>query len=152
MDMVGEYIIPAPREAVWHALNDPQTLKACLPGCETIEVTGEHTFNAAMSAKIGPVKAKFTSELALEEVDPPNGYVITGQGKGGAAGFAKGSARVSLTDVAEGTSLVYEVDMQVGGKLAQIGSRLVAGAARKIADQFFARLAGQFDESGDASA
>ena len=101
-------------------------------------------FNAAMSAKIGPVKASFSSELALEDIDAPNGYLIVGQGKGGAAGFAKGSARVRLTDADEGTCLAYEVDMQVGGKLAQIGSRLVAGAARKIADQFFANLAAHF--------
>lgn len=152
VEMKGEYAICAEQAAVWAALNDPETLRACLPGCESIEKVSDTQFNAAMSARIGPVKARFVSELTLNELNPPHGYVINGQGKGGAAGFANGSARVSLSPADDGTTLVYEVDMQVGGKLAQIGSRLVAGAARKIADQFFARLAAHFDPESTESA
>jgi carbon monoxide dehydrogenase subunit G len=149
MDMSGEYSIAAGREAVWVALNDPDVLTACIPGCESITRRSDTEFTAAMQAKIGPVKAKFATDLELRDLNPPQSYVISGQGKGGAAGFAKGSAKVRLESAGEETVLHYEVDMQVGGKLAQIGSRLVAGAARKIADQFFANFA---EKVGGASA
>ena len=147
MEMNGEFVIDANQDSVWAALNDPEVLKACLPGCEVMERTSDNSFEASMSAKIGPVKAKFQSEMTLEDVQAPVSYVITGQGKGGAAGFAKGRAQVTLNEVSEGTKLTYEVEMQVGGKLAQIGSRLVSGAARKIADQFFVRFADQFSNA-----
>ena len=143
MDMSGEVEISAKREVVWAALNDPTTLEACIPGCEAIENVSDTQFSARVRTKIGPVKALFAADLNLENLDPPNGYTLSGQGKGGAAGFARGAAHVSLVSRDAGTTLRYEVDMQVGGKLAQIGSRLVAGAARKIADQFFANFAKQ---------
>ncbi|NKC14467.1 MAG: carbon monoxide dehydrogenase [Gammaproteobacteria bacterium] len=141
MDMNGEFVIAADRQAVWNALNDPYTLKACLPGCEVLDKVSDTQFTATMRAAVGPVKAKFTSNLTLEDLDPPYSYTISGQGKGGSAGFAKGAAKVRLEPCDEGTQLIYEVNMQVGGKLAQIGSRLIGGTARKIADQFFSRFA-----------
>ena len=137
MEMNGEFTVPATRAAVWEALNDPETLSRCIPGCESITRTSDTQFDAEMRAKIGPVKAKFTTAIELSDLDPPNSYTLSGQGKGGAAGFAKGSARVQLESTADGTKVIYTADMQVGGKLAQIGSRLVSGAAKKIADQFF---------------
>ena len=137
MEMNGEFTVPATRAAVWEALNDPETLSRCIPGCESITRTSDTQFDAEMRAKIGPVKAKFTTTIELSDLDPPNSYTLSGQGKGGAAGFAKGSARVQLESAADGTKVIYTADMQVGGKLAQIGSRLVSGAAKKIADQFF---------------
>ncbi len=140
MDMSGEARIPAPREAVWKALNDPEVLKAALPGCESMEAKEDGGFEATVKAKVGPVSAKFTGEVALSDVDPPNGYTISGQGKGGAAGFAKGSAKVRLADDPVGTLLTYEVNAQVGGKLAQIGARLIDGTAKKMAADFFERF------------
>ena len=144
MDMSGEYVIPAPRQAVWNALNDPEVLKACIAGCEEIDKTSDTGFTAVVVAKVGPVKARFAGAVTLTDIDPPNGYTITGEGKGGAAGFAKGGAKVALSDAeGGGTRLAYTVDAQVGGKLAQIGSRLVQGTARKMADDFFAAFAEQ---------
>lgn len=144
MDMSGEYVIPAPRQTVWEALNDPEVLKACIAGCEEIEKTSDTGFTAVVVAKVGPVKARFAGAVTLSDLDPPNGYTITGEGKGGAAGFAKGGAKVALTDAdGGGTRLAYSVEAQVGGKLAQIGSRLVQGTARKMADDFFAAFAEQ---------
>lgn len=137
MDMNGEYRIPAPRQRVWEALNDPATLGRCIPGCESIEKTGQNAMSAVVQAKVGPVSAKFTGDVTLEDIDPPNGYTIRGEGKGGVAGFAKGTARVALADDGDGTLLTYTVDAQVGGKLAQVGARLVAGTVRKMADEFF---------------
>ena len=151
MEMSGEYSLAADRVRVWEALNDPEVLRSCLPGCESMERQDEQSFAAVISSKIGPVKAKFTAELALENVDAPNGYSIVGQGKGGVAGFASGAAHVNLSDAPDGETLLkYSVEMQVGGKLAQIGSRLVSGAARKISDQFFANFAQVF-APGDAT-
>ena len=146
MEMNGEFTLPAGRESVWTALNDPEVLKRCIPGCESLERTSDTQFDAKMSAKIGPVKAKFSTSIELSEFNPPQSYTLSGQGKGGAAGFAKGAARVSLSVVDAGTLLSYEVEVQVGGKLAQIGSRLVAGAARKLADQFFVAFSAEFDD------
>jgi carbon monoxide dehydrogenase subunit G len=137
MDMNGEYRIPAPRQRVWEALNDPETLGRCIPGCESIEKTGDNAMSAVVQAKVGPVSARFTGAVTLEDIDPPNGYTIRGEGKGGVAGFAKGTAKVALADDGDGTLLTYNVDAQVGGKLAQVGARLVAGAVKKMADEFF---------------
>ncbi len=140
MDMKGEERIPAPREAVWEALNDPEILKACIPGCQTLEKTSDTSFSATVQAKVGPVKAKFTGDVTLSDIDPPKGYKISGEGKGGAAGFAKGGAVVSLTEDGSDTVLSYEVEANVGGKLAQIGSRLIDSTAKKMAGEFFSKF------------
>lgn len=137
MDMSGEYRIPAPRRVVWEALNDPAVLKQAINGCESLERTGENEFTASVVAKVGPVKAKFGGTVTLSDLDPPNGYRITGEGAGGAAGYAKGGAQVQLADDGDGTLLRYQAHADVGGKLAQIGSRLIQGTARKMADEFF---------------
>jgi carbon monoxide dehydrogenase subunit G len=138
MDMTGEHQIRAPRPVVWAALNDPEVLKQSIAGCEELTKTSDTEFQAQVTAKVGPVKAKFSGKVTLSDLDPPNGYTISGEGSGGAAGFAKGGAKVALEDAPGGTLLKYEVHAQIGGKLAQIGSRLVDGAARKMADEFFA--------------
>jgi len=140
MDMTGQYRIAAPRQAVWQALNDPAILGQCIPGCEAIEKTSDTEFTAKVVAKVGPVKARFGGKVSLSELDPPNGYRISGEGQGGAAGFAKGEAKVRLADDGEATLLSYEVHAAVGGKLAQIGSRLIDGTARKMAEDFFGRF------------
>ena len=141
MQMSGEYRIPATRQAVWDALNDPEILKQCIPGCEELVRNGENGFDAKVVAKVGPVRAKFGGTVELSDIDPPNGYTISGQGQGGAAGFAKGGATVKLVDDGGETVLSYTVDASVGGKLAQIGSRLIDATAKKMADDFFSRFA-----------
>lgn len=141
MDMTGEYRIAAPRDKVWLALNDPAILKQCIPGCEALEKVSETEMNGKVTAKVGPVTARFGGKVMLSDLDPPNSYKISGEGTGGPAGFAKGGAIVSLKDDGEGTVLSYKVDANVGGKLAQIGSRLIDGTARKMADEFFAKFA-----------
>jgi uncharacterized protein len=145
MDLTGDYRIPAPRETVWAALNNPDVLKVCIPGCEELNKTSDTEFVARVVAKIGPVKAGFGGKVTLSDIDPPNGYTITGEGQGGAAGFAKGGAKVRLEVVDGGAATVlhYAADAQIGGKLAQIGSRLVEGTAKKLADEFFAAFAAQ---------
>lgn len=143
MQMTGQYRIEAPREDVWKALNDVEVLRACIPGVEEIEKTSDTAFSAKVRAKVGPVSARFAGDVTLSDLDPPNGYTIRGEGKGGAAGFAKGGAKVRLTDDGGATLLNYDVDAQVGGKLAQIGSRLIDGTAKKMADDFFKRFAEQ---------
>ena len=141
MDMSGEQIIPAPRAQVWAALNDPAVLKQAIPGCQEIDKLSETEMTASVVAKVGPVKATFKGKVTLSDIDPPNGYTISGEGQGGVAGFGKGGARVSLTDADGGaTRLTYTAQAQVGGKLAQIGARLVDGAAKKMADDFFANF------------
>ena len=141
MDMTGEYRIPASRQKVWEALNDPEVLRAAIPGCDSIEKLSDTEMAARVSARVGPVAAKFAGKVTLSDLDPPNGYRISGEGTGGAAGFAKGGATVKLADDgAGGTVLSYQVEAQVGGKLAQIGSRLIDGVARKMADDFFGRF------------
>lgn len=140
MDLTGETIIAAPRARVWQALNDPEILKQAIPGCESVDKQSDTEFAAKVTAKIGPVKASFTGQVTLLDLDPPNGYRIQGEGKGGPAGFAKGGATVRLEDVPEGTKLLYTVDAQIGGKLAQIGSRLIDGAAKSLAGEFFAKF------------
>ena len=137
MDMTNSITIAAPRTRVWDALNDPATLKRCIAGCESIEATGDNAYKVAMTVAIGPVKAKFKGDLMLEDIDAPNGYTIRFSGQGGVAGFGKGSARVTLSAADEGTRLDYTVDAQVGGKIAQVGSRLIDGASKKMADDFF---------------
>ncbi|MGO1120558.1 SRPBCC family protein [Rhodovibrionaceae bacterium A322] len=137
MDMTGEVLIAAPREAVYAALNDPEILKQAIPGCEEIEKTSDTHMTAKVTAKVGPVKAKFSGEVTLSDLNPPQGYTISGSGKGGAAGHASGSAKVDLDEAEGGTLLRYEVNAKVGGKMAQLGGRLIDGTAKKMADQFF---------------
>jgi carbon monoxide dehydrogenase subunit G len=141
MTMSGEYQIAAPRDVVWVKLNDPDVLKACIPGCESLEKISDTEFQAVAVTKIGPVKAKFKGKVRLSDLDPPNGYRISGEGDGGIAGFAKGGATVGLAEKDGGTLLTYNVEAQIGGKLAQIGQRLVNGAAKKMADDFFEKFA-----------
>ena len=141
MEAAGEVPLAAKREDVWAKLNDPAVLKACIPGCEELNMLSDHEFEAVAVNKIGPVKAKFKGRVTLSDLDPPNGYRISGQGDGGVAGFAKGGATVRLSDHEEGTLLKYDVEAQIGGKLAQLGQRLINGAAKKMADDFFARFA-----------
>jgi uncharacterized protein len=143
MDMTGEYRIPASRDQVWAALNDPDTLKASLPGCETLEKISDREFAATVITKVGPVKAKFNGNVTLSNLNPPESYTISGEGKGGAAGFAKGGADVRLIEEGEVTVLTYVAKADVGGKLAQLGSRLIDGTARKMADEFFSNLSQQ---------
>ena len=144
MTMNGEVQLAASRAAVWAKLNDPEVLKVCIPGCETLEMLSPTEFQAVATNKIGPVKARFKGNVHLSDLDPPNGYRISGEGDGGVAGFAKGGATVALAEKEGGTLLTYNVEAQIGGKLAQLGQRLVNGAAKKLADQFFAKFAGQF--------
>ena len=142
MEFAGEYLIAAPRQTVWDALTDPEILKQCIPGCDTLEMTSDTQMTATVTAKVGPVKATFKGAITLADIDPPNGYTISGQGKGGAAGFAKGGAKVSLEDAdGGGTLLRYEVEAMVGGKLAQIGSRLIDATAKKMSREFFGAFA-----------
>ena len=141
MTMNGEVLLAAPPQTVWEKLNDAATLKACIPGCEQLDKTSDTGFEAVAVVKIGPVKAKFKGKVTLSDLDPPNGYKISGQGDGGVAGFAKGGATVKLTPNDGGTLLAYEVEAQIGGKLAQLGQRLVNGAAKKVADDFFQNFA-----------
>ena len=143
MTMSGEQLLAAPRETVWNKLNDPAVLKACIPGCESLEVIGENEFQAVATNRIGPVKARFKGKVRLTDINPPNGYKISGEGDGGIAGFAKGGAVVALTDKDGGTLLTYNVEAQIGGKLAQLGQRLVNGAAKKLADDFFVKFANE---------
>jgi uncharacterized protein len=140
MEMSGEQHIPLPQQRVWEALNDPEILKACIPGCESIDRVSENEYKVAMTAAIGPVKAKFSGKLLLADMNPPNSYSIAFEGSGGAAGFGKGTAQVSLAPESGGTLLSYKATASVGGKLAQIGSRLIDGVARKMSDDFFIRF------------
>src|ERR1700746_2956128 len=141
MTMTGEVQLPASREAVWAKLNDPEVLKACIPGCEELEKTDEHGFRAVAKMKVGPVSARFKGRVTLSDLNPPNGYKISGEGDGGVAGFAKGGATVALTEKDGGTLLTYNVEAQIGGKLGQLGQRLLNGAAKKVADDFFQKFA-----------
>ena len=141
MELSGEYLIPAPKQVVWDALNEPDILKQCIPGCDSLEKTSDTTFEAAVTAKVGPVKAKFQGAVTLSDIDAPNGYTISGEGKGGAAGFAKGGARVTLEEAEGGTLLKYTVDAMVGGKLAQIGARLIEATSKKLSAEFFGKFA-----------
>ena len=141
MKMNGEFRVPTDRETVWRALNDPAVLKECLPGCQEIEKTSDTEMTATLVIKVGPVKATFKGGVTLSDLDPPNGYTLSGQGQGGTAGFASGEAKVSLVEEDGATVVQYDVDAKVGGKLAQIGSRLIDSTAKKLAKQFFDSLA-----------
>src|SRR4029077_1676800 len=141
MTMTGAATLPAERAKVWAALNDPEVLKACIPGCESLEKTSDTEMTAKVKLRIGPVSAAFSGKVTLSDIDPPNGYKISGEGQGGVAGFAKGGAVVKLAEEGAATVLTYEVDAQVGGKIAQVGARLITGTAKKLADQFFGKFA-----------
>jgi uncharacterized protein len=143
MDMTGERRIEAPRQTVWQALNDPAVLKASIPGCESLERLSDTEMKATAAVKIGPIAARFTGAVHLTDIDPPNGYAIGGEGQGGVAGFAKGGAKVRLEDDGGGTMLRYEVHAQVGGKIAQLGARLIDASAKQMADSFFQRFSAQ---------
>jgi len=140
MDMIGERRIAAPRAQVWAALNDTEMLKSAIPGCDSLVREGDTTLKATASVKIGPISAKFAGKVNLLDLDPPNGYRIEGEGQGGVAGFAKGGAVVTLVDDGAGTILKYEVKAQVGGKIAQLGARLIDATAKQMADAFFDRF------------
>ena len=152
MKMNGEIRVPTDRDTVWRALNDPEVLKDCLPGCQEIEKTSETEMTATLVIKVGPVKATFAGGVTLSDLDPPNGYTISGQGQGGAAGFASGEAKVRLVADGGETVVHYDVDAKVGGKLAQIGSRLIDSTAKKLSKQFFDSLAEKLGGSEDAEA
>ncbi|MFC1664110.1 CoxG family protein [Pseudomonadota bacterium] len=137
MDLSGEIELPAPRQQVWEALNDPEILKQCIPGCNEFEKISDTEFEAQITAKVGPVKAKFVSKVTLDELKPPQSYTLIGEGKGGIAGFAKGNVEVELVEEGEGTLLKYTSAVQIGGKLAQVGSRLFSSAAKKWVAEFF---------------
>lgn len=150
MEMTGSYRIAATRDQVWAALNDPAVLKDCIPGCEKLEKTSDTEMEATAALKIGPVKARFNGKVTLSEINAPVGYTITGEGSGGAAGFAKGGADVQLAEEGGETVLTYTARAQVGGKIAQMGARLIDGVAKKLADQFFAKFSERV--AGDAAA
>jgi carbon monoxide dehydrogenase subunit G len=143
MDMTGERRIAAPRGKVWDALNDPMTLKASIPGCESLEKQSDTAMKATAVVKVGPMTGRFSGNVELSDLDPPNGYTISGEGQGGVLGFAKGGAKVRLSDDGPGTLLAYEVHAQVGGKMAQLGARLIDASAKQMADAFFDRFSAQ---------
>jgi carbon monoxide dehydrogenase subunit G len=141
VNMTGEFVLPADKATVWARLNDPDTLKASIPGCESLEKVSDTEFASVVKVKIGPVSARFKGKVTLADLDPPNSYRILGEGEGGVAGFAKGGAAVRLEDADRSTRLVYEAQAQIGGKIAQLGARLVDGTAKKLADEFFSNFA-----------
>jgi len=151
MELTETYTLPVPQQKAWEALNDTEILRASIPGCDSIEPDGENAYAVALSASVGPVKARFKGRMELTDIDAPHTYTIVFEGQGGAAGFGKGQTHVHLEpDGDEATKLTYTATAQVGGKLAQIGSRLVDGAARKLAGEFFRRFGEQLTGSGDA--
>jgi uncharacterized protein len=146
MELSNTRIVPAAPPVVWAALNDPAVLKTCLPGCESLERSGDNAYEVVMAARVGPVSARFNGRMTMSEIDPPNAYTLQFEGQGGAAGFVRGEARVTLAPEGEQhTSMTYRAKAQVGGKLAQIGSRLVDGAAAKLTDDFFARFVARLE-------
>ena len=156
MDITGEYTIPAIKQDVWEALNDPEILKICVPGCEEMEKVSDTEFATKITAKIGAVRAKLKGRVELSDINPPNSYTISGSGQGGVAGFVKGGARVKLSDApGGGTTLFYEVQVDLGGKLAAVGSRVIQGVAKKMADDFFGKfakvLSGELEEASTAA-
>ena len=148
MEFSGEYRIPARQKQVWDALNDPAVLQACIAGCKQLEKISDTEFSAIVAAKVGPVSATFRGSVVLSELDPPRSYTLTGQGQGGAAGFAKMSARVALREDQNDTVLTYTASAEIGGKLASVGSRLVQTVAKKNADDFFSAFARQLGGTG----
>lgn len=151
MQMAGEQRIAAPRARVWEALNDPEVLKQCIPGCQSLEREGEDRLNAVAEVKIGPIGARFKGVVTLSDLDPPNGYTISGQGNGGVAGNAKGGAKVRLSDDGAGTLISYDVDAEVGGRMAQLGGPLIDATAKQMASRFFAKF-GEVVGAGEAVA
>jgi uncharacterized protein len=141
MNMIGEVQLPASRETVWAMLNEPAVLKSCIPGCESLDKDSDDEFRAVATIKIGPVKARWKGKVRFASLDPPNSYSISGEGEGGVAGFAKGGAKVSLANKDGGTLLSYNIEAQIGGKLAQLGQRLINSVAKKTADDFFENFA-----------
>jgi uncharacterized protein len=153
MEMTGERRIPAPRQQVWEALNDPEALRASIPGCESVERTADDQFQARVGVKLGPMSAKFGGKVKLENINPPASYTITGEGNGGAMGFAKGGADVALEELGPSETLLkYNVKAQVGGKMAQLGARLIDSTAKQMADQFFDRFAARLTPEAPAQA
>lgn len=152
MEMKGEYRIPAPRQKVWEALNDPEILKQCIPGCQELTKESDTEMTARVQAKVGPVSAKFTGKVHLTDIDAPKSYKIGGEGQGGVAGFAKGGAEVHLDEDGNETVLRYTATATVGGKLAQIGSRLIDSTAKKMANDFFGKFADVVGETGETAA
>lgn len=150
MEMTGEHRIAAPRSVVWEGLNDPEVLRRSIPGCDTLEKTSPTEMTATVTAKVGPVKASFGGQVTLSNLNPPESYTISGEGKGGAAGFAKGGADVKLVEDGDGTLLQYAVKANIGGKLAQLGARLIDGTAKKMADDFFSRFAAEMEQRAAA--
>jgi len=151
MEMTGEQLIPLAQDATWEALNDPAILRDCIPGCETIERVGENEYEVVMTAKVGPVNAKFRGRMTLSDVDPPHAYTLVFEGQGGVAGFAKGRASVALSREDAGTRLAYTAKATVGGKLAQVGARLIDGVAKKLAGQFFTAFNRKVSGTPDAA-
>ncbi|PIE11809.1 MAG: carbon monoxide dehydrogenase [Rhodobacterales bacterium] len=143
MELEGSRMIAADRQTVWHHLNDAETLKACIPGCEELTGSAEEGFEAVVKQKVGPVKATFKGAVRIEDANAPESYRLVGEGKGGVAGFAKGAAGVTLAETGDGTELSYTVDAQVGGKLAQLGNRIIGGFARNMAEKFFENFEAQ---------
>ena len=152
MEMTGEHRIAAPRSVVWDGLNDPEVLRRSIPGCESLSKTSPTEMTATVTAKVGPVKATFGGQVTLSNLNPPESYTITGEGKGGATGFAKGGADVKLVEDGDGTLLQYAVKASIGGKMAQLGARLIDGTARKMAEEFFARFAAEVEQRAGAAA
>jgi carbon monoxide dehydrogenase subunit G len=150
MDMTGERRIPAPRQTVWDALNNPEVLKASIPGCESLEKTSDHEMTARAAVKVGPISARFNGKVQLSDINAPSSYTISGEGQGGVAGFAKGGAKVALADEGPATLLSYQVNAQVGGKLAQLGGRLIDATAKQMADAFFDRFSKQVEAMAPA--
>lgn len=152
MEMTGEQLIPLPQDATWQALNDPAMLKDCIPGCESMERLADDQYELVMVAKVGPVSAKFKGRMTLSEVDAPNSYTLLFEGQGGVAGFARGQASVTLSPQDEGTQLAYAVKAMIGGKLAQVGARLIDGVAKKLAAQFFTEFNKRVSGAAEAAA
>lgn len=152
MEIQGEKILSVPRSEVWRALNDPAVLQRCIPGCDTFEADGENKYRVAMQATVGPVRARFAGKLALSDAVPLTSYAMSFEGSGGVAGFGKGTAHVSLDDVDGGTRLRYNAQAQVGGRLAQVGARLIDGVTRRMSDDFFTRFANELSGVKDAGA
>jgi uncharacterized protein len=151
MDLTGEYTLAAPKERVWARLNDPDVLRRCIPGCKELEQRSATEFSATVALKVGPVSATFKGSVELQDMDPPNGYRIVGQGNGGIAGFAKGAATVRLVESAVGTVLTYTANAQVGGKLASLGARLIQSTSKKLTDQFFSTFAAEMSQDEGAT-
>ena len=147
MTMTGDVDLQAPRETIWFKLNDPEVLKLCIPGCEELDMVSPTEFTAVVTNKIGPVKARFRGRVELTDIELLVGYTISGKGEGGIAGFAKGGASVRLADTARGTMLSYNVEAEVGGKIAQLGQRLINSTAMKLADEFFVRFGAVCEEA-----